>query len=104
MVQNAWEEFSEETVARAYFGHHQYMNAMMHNNGGNWHMKDKGRLYANIRKCTVPYLLSEESTEPTGVEVIETLAKEDVVDYQSSGLKYQTPDPKHFQSLHGRAS
>ena len=96
-IQRGWEEMPESTIARAYLAHHQIVNAIYRDEGGDQHMKEKGGLHFGVRRHSVPYFDSEDSTVPSGVEMMEAI-DDDVVDtLEASGLKYPTPDVSELE-------
>jgi len=88
----AWESLPEETIARAYTGHHQIVNAIASCQGGDDFVRAKNGLSFGIRKHCVPYFKDGDATTPSGV----TLVTEPVDDaneaIQRSGLKWDKPD------------
>jgi hypothetical protein len=49
-----WNEFPEETITRAYAGHHQIVNAIHAEEGGDKFQHAKEGLHCGIRKAFVP--------------------------------------------------
>lgn len=91
-VSKAWESLPEETIARAYTGHHQIVNAIAACKGGDDFVRANNGLSFGIRKHCVSYFDSDEATAASGV----TLVTEPVDDanevVQQSGLKWDKPD------------
>jgi hypothetical protein len=88
-VQNAWNNLSCATIARAYLHHHQIVNAIARDEGGDDFIKEKGGLHCGVRKHAVHYFDNEESTEPSGVYVVD-----EVCESADDTLLAQTPiDP-----------
>ena len=67
----------DETIARAYTGHHQVVNAIYRDEGGDMHMKEKGGLHFGIRKLCTPFFDTEEQAQPSGVTMLPTLDTEE---------------------------
>jgi hypothetical protein len=86
-VEQVWEEFPLETIARAYAGHHQVVNAIAHDEGGDDFVRVKKALHFGIRKHCVPYYDNEEAEEPSGVEMIQSIDCGD-----TNRLRYKNPD------------
>jgi hypothetical protein len=88
VVQQCWRGFLEETIARAFAGHHQIVNAIASCHGGDEFTKEHNGLHCGIRKHFVPYF-EEGGTQPAGVEVVSSLegATMDAIE-----LKYSVPD------------
>ena len=53
-VKKSWNNMPLSTIARAYAGHHQVVNAIIHNNGGNEFLHTKGGLHFGVRKYFLP--------------------------------------------------
>jgi hypothetical protein len=79
----------KETVARACMSHHRVVNAVADDNGGDAFVREKKALHFGIRQLYVPYYDDEEATEPSGVEMIQSIACEQGVD--TSGLRCKSP-------------
>ena len=71
-VKEVWKELPLETIARAYSGLHQVVNAIAHDMGGDDFVREKKALHFGIRKNCVPIYGSKEAEEPSGVEMIES--------------------------------
>ena len=86
-----WEQLPLETIARAYAGHHQMVNAIVDCNGGDGFARKTNGLHFGIRKHFVSHF-SPGSNKANGVEVLENI--EDIAheDLEAKGLKYATPD------------
>jgi hypothetical protein len=69
-VEEVWEELLLEAIARAYHSHHQVVNAIAHDKGGDDFIREKKALHFGIRKHCVPYYDSEEAEEPSGVKMM----------------------------------
>jgi hypothetical protein len=72
-VQQVWNELPLTTIARAYTAHHQIVNAIHRDEGGDQHMKDKGGLHCGVRRMCLPYFEDKDSQEPVGVKILESL-------------------------------
>jgi hypothetical protein len=57
LVTDCWQQFPEETIARAFAGHHQIVNAMASCDGGDEFTKESGNggLHCGIRRHYVPF-------------------------------------------------
>jgi hypothetical protein len=69
----------------------QYFSVSMitDDNGGDDFVREKKALHFGIRQLSVPYCDDEEATEPSGVEMIQSIDCEQGVD--TSGLRYKKP-------------
>lgn len=90
-VEKVWEQLPLDTIARAYSGHHQIVNAIAQCEGGDEFAKARGGLHFGIRKHCVPYFATDTSTTPIGVTMIEEYDNVEGED-ASEGLKYPAPD------------
>ena len=81
-----------ETIARAYLGHHQMVNAIARDRGRDDFARERGGLHCGIRNCCIPYFDSDNSTTPCGVEVIQSLETDVNEEMEQKQLKYPTPD------------
>ena len=86
VVTKCWEEFPAETIARAYAGHHQIVNAIAKCEGGDQFAREHQGLHCGIRKHCFPFY-NEGSDTPSGVEMIESMERSTV-----PPLKYNKPD------------
>jgi hypothetical protein len=89
IVKLAWERMGLDTIARAYAGHHQIVNAIFKCKGGDDFTRQHKGLHCGIQKMFVPYYDRENQVEPSGVEVIESLGE---IEIDGDGLKYAKPD------------
>jgi hypothetical protein len=80
-----------ETIARAYHGDHQVVNAIEHDKGGDDLAREKKALHFGIRKHCVPYNDSEGAEEPSGVEKIQRIDCEGGKGLAIDGLRYGKP-------------
>ncbi len=78
-----------ETIARAYPSHHQVANAIVDDQGGDAFVREKRALHYGIRKHCVPFYASDETDEPSGVEMVESI---DYDGADTNGLRYQKPN------------
>ena len=79
--------------ARSYAGHHQIVNAICRDEGGDNFVRERKGLHCGIRKHFVPVYATEDAENPCGVEVVESLDEgnaEDIAEHKA--LKYPTPD------------
>jgi hypothetical protein len=82
-------ELPSETIARSYAGHHQVVNAIADDQGGDAFVREKSALHFGIRKHCVPFYVNDEADEPSGVEMVKS------IDYDgaaTNGLRYEKPD------------
>jgi hypothetical protein len=91
VCRKVWDEFPEETIARAYAGHHQIGDAIYAEEGGDKFQQVKGGLHYGIRKAFVPTFgqpdkETGEVGDPVGIELFE--APEEV---DATELKYPSP-------------
>lgn len=92
LVKKCWEDFPLDTIARAYSGHHQIVNAIAKCEGGDEFAREHQGLHCGIRKHCIPFYENEGSTQPTGVEMIESMElQRDVPE-----LKYPTPEVDQY--------
>jgi hypothetical protein len=89
VVEHCWASFPEETIARAYTGHHQIVNAIASCKGGDQFARQHHGLHAGIRKHCVPYF-AENATTPSGVEMVESLDPSTME--MTTQLKYPKPN------------
>jgi hypothetical protein len=81
-----------ETIARAYAGHHQIVNAIADCEGGDDFVRKQGGLHCVFRKHCVPYFANDEATEPCGVEMLESYDTDVNNEMAANNLKYKVPD------------
>ena len=89
-VSNAYNNLPIDTVARSYLGHHQIVNAIVKDNGGDDHMRVRGGLHCNVRRKSV-IMYEEGTTTPSGIFVAEEEEGE-TVEEQTRKWKYKKPD------------
>jgi hypothetical protein len=75
-VEEFFEKLPQETIDRAYASHHQVVNAIADDQGGDAFVREKKALHFGIRRHCVPFYDNEESGEPSGVEMIESVGCE----------------------------
>ena len=91
-VQQVWNDLPLTTIARAYTAHHQIVNAIYRDEGGDQHMQEKNGLHHGVRRMCLPYFADDDVAEPVGVEILESLKTDIAEDLEARGLKYTTPD------------
>jgi hypothetical protein len=96
LASEAWDKLPCSTIARAYASLHQIVNAINECKGGDDFVRTPGGIHCGVRQAFVPYYANENSTEPSGVELLTT--ESDGVDdvLATSGLKYRTPDVAEY--------
>ena len=82
-----WNNLPLETIARSYAGYHQFVNAIAECEGGDDSMRVRGGLHCGIRKHCAPYFASDESTIPSGVEMLESYDTNAGDEIEQRGLK-----------------
>jgi hypothetical protein len=90
LANTVWGDFPVETLARAYAGHHQIINAIFRDKGGDTFAQEKNGIHCGIRnKVHLPKYASEdgEDEKPIGVEVYD--CPDEVGGIRQ--LKYPTP-------------
>jgi hypothetical protein len=72
------------------------VNAINECKGGDDFVRTQGGIHCGVRQAFVPYYSNENSTEPSGVELLTT--ELDGVDdaLAARGLKYRTPDVAEY--------
>jgi hypothetical protein len=95
-IDKVWNEFPEETLARAYVHHGQMVNAIFHCDRGDELAKGSGALHCGVRKACVPYYNNQDEEAagliaPSGVEIIASLEEVDM-----SAVRYPRPDISEF--------
>ena len=90
-VMDCVDDFSSATIARAYVGHHQMVNAIAHCRGGDDFVKARGGLSVGVRKHCAP--ICTEDGIPLGVKIVEELDEVDT----SSMWKYPKPVITDFE-------
>ena len=88
ILQAVWKEYDRAKIANLHVHHHQMVNAVIAWKGGDGFATASRALHCGVRKVVVPVFRDEESTEPCGVEVIESLNEVGGLD----SLRYPTPD------------
>jgi hypothetical protein len=90
VAQQAWQERPVSHIARSYVGHHQIVNAIIWDKGGDQFAREKGGLHCGIRKAFVPCFQEDEhgnlSEHATGVQLFEVPDE-----VEADKLKYETP-------------
>ena len=89
-VEKAYSNLQNNTIARSHLGHHQMVAAIVRDNGGDLHMREKNGLHCGVRKQSI-VMYDENSTTPSGIFVAEQPVGE-TVEEQSRGWKYIVPD------------
>jgi hypothetical protein len=91
-MQMCWNALSAETIAHAYAGHYQLINAIIVEcEGSDDFVRQLGGLCCGIRKHCVPYFeQNDESTEPYGGDSLDADAITE--EMLNEGLKYRQPD------------
>ena len=89
---DCYDNLPRETIARAYVGHHQMVNAIAQDQGRDDFARERGGLHCGIRNCCIPYFDSDNSTTPCGVEVVQSLETDVNEEMEQKQLKYPTPD------------
>jgi hypothetical protein len=92
LVTDCYHNLPHETIARAYLGHHQMVNAIARDLGKDDFARERGGLHCGIRNCCIPYFDSDNSTTPCGVEVVQSLETDVNEEMEQKQLKYPTPD------------
>ena len=90
-VTNSYNNLPLDTVARSYLGHHQIVNAIARDNGGDDHMKEKNGIHVGVRKNCVPIYDETEGTKSIGVFVVQR-PDGATVEEQVQNWKYEKPD------------
>ena len=90
-VQKAFSDLPLDTIARSYLGHHQMVNAIVHDNGGDHHMRNSSGLHCGVRRQSVVLYDEDEATTPSGIYVAEQPVGR-TVDEQTQKWKYAVPD------------
>jgi hypothetical protein len=91
LAQKVYKELPAETLARAYAGHHQIVNAIYRDKGGDSFAQERNGLHCGIRRVYVPKYASDnpgENENPIGVEAYDCPDEVDIPE----GLKYPTPE------------
>jgi len=92
LVTDCYHNLPPETIARAYVGHHQMVNAIAQAQGRDDFARKLGGLHCGIRNCCIPYFDSDNATTPCGVEVVQSLETDTTEVMERKKLKYPTPD------------
>jgi hypothetical protein len=90
-VQRVWQKLEHDVIGRSYLGHHQIVNAIVRDKGGDQFVRDKKGMHFGVRKLSVPYY-DGDATVPAGVHVVEmpdTVATDEL---DRNGWKYPVPD------------
>jgi hypothetical protein len=91
LANTVWGDFPVETLARAYAGHHQIINGIFRDKGGDTFAQEKNGLHCGIRMVYLPKYASEdpgEDEKPIRVEVYD--CPDEVGGIRQ--LKYTTPE------------
>ena len=104
-AKQAFDNLPLETIARSYAAHHQIVNAIYKDKGGDDFTRAKKALHVGSRLHFLPYHGREDSTAATGVFSIESLDTVTSKQLEKAKLKYDTPDvtiyqPEHFLNQH----
>ncbi len=89
-IQTCWNEFPLETVAHAYAGHHQIVNAIARDEGGDAFVREKKVLHFGIRKHCIPFFEGKNTEVATGVELVDCLEYDG--EPSACNLRYNIPD------------
>jgi hypothetical protein len=85
VVTSTWDKFPVSTIAQAYAGHHQIVNAIYSCEGGDEFAR-VGGIHCNVRRHYGPYYESEEASHSAGVKMLGIVERLGV-----DPLKYSTP-------------
>jgi hypothetical protein len=85
-IQDCWNSFPPDVIARSYIMHHQVVNAIASCEGSDQFLRDKSYFHANVRKCCVSTV--DEEGYPNGVEVVTALEP-----IETDGRKFVYPKP-----------
>ena len=88
-VRVAFENLPLDTVARAYLGHHQMVNAIIEDNGGDNHMRTTSGLHCGVRRQS-DVLYNDANLSPSGIYVAEQPIGS-TVEEQARSWKYNVP-------------
>ena len=72
-VNNCFQTYPEETIARSFMHHQQIVSAILACDGGDDFMKESRFLHCGIRKVVQPFYENEGDENPSGVQLIDTL-------------------------------
>ena len=92
-VEKCWEDFDMDTLARAFVRHHQIVNAIAEEKGGDNFVKNNN-LHCNVRNCCKSTY--DEDGYATGVEVVTVYDNESPTDCVRS---FRLPDPEITEEL-----
>ena len=86
-AKKVWEQFDLPTIARAFVFHHQMVNAIAADQGGDEFAAQEGGISCRVRRNCVPFCGSDGKLR--GVEVVELV--EDDISAGSTGMRYPKP-------------